>query len=82
MLRSQRISNQALLGPCNPPTGSIRSVFCCRATTVTEARTDLDRDTYFIPVVAIPVVMDLCRKANTIVIGSIVITVMVRIRFH
>ncbi len=34
------------------------------------------------PVVAIPVVMYLCRKAKTMVIGSSVSTVIARMRFH
>src|SRR5690606_42080183 len=37
---------------------------------------------YFIPVVAIPVVLWRCRNANTSEMGSRVSTVMARIRFH
>ena len=37
---------------------------------------------YFIPVVAMPVVIFLCKKANTTVIGKRVNTVMARIRCH
>jgi hypothetical protein len=49
---------------------------------LTESMICSDRKIYFIPVVAMPVVIDFCKKANTIEIGSKVSTVMARIRCH